>query len=436
MYNYSPIKEIRIRNFRNLGDVSLDFTESPIISLVGENESGKTSVVKAFGVCAAHQDPRSQKDFIRDGTNGFGVAIELEDGTLITRMKTTTANVYRVQNADGTVWEANKLEYTVPKAVSDVMGLIEEKETKELLQIRTYEDQLLFVITPASTNYKVMYDALKISQLTRAIKVGNTEVNDLKSKINTAEHSIDTLESSLRKIRIFDLEPAINIKNKLINDLSILDKLDKALSLNQDIKQKRKQIGTIDRLFIDNIQPIDEVTVTRVNQAARILEEIRMNSVYREAYKPIIGQNDIDINAINNIEQAFTRRENLINAKNQSKCYTDLYNANGINEMAISLLDRANEVRKSLKNQISNLSVIDIKNAESIDDARIQKIYTMESATELKSKIVEYKKYEKQLVSYVEQIVQWLKSIGVATTDCPNCGESVIIDLDLLSGKN
>ena len=60
----------------------------------------------------------------------------------------------------------------------------------------------------------------------------------------------------------------------------------------------------------------------------------------------------------------------------------------------------------------------------------------MESATELKSKIVEYKKYEKQLVSYVEQIVQWLKSIGVATTDCPNCGESVIIDLDLLSGKN
>lgn len=34
-----------------------------------------------------HATPRDQKDFIRDGTKGFGVAIELQDGTVVTRIK-------------------------------------------------------------------------------------------------------------------------------------------------------------------------------------------------------------------------------------------------------------------------------------------------------------------------------------------------------------
>ena len=171
MYSYSPIKSIAIKNFRNLGDVTLDFTDSPIISLIGEIESGKTSVVKSFGVFAAHQSPKYQKYYIRTGTPGFGVAIELEDGTLVTRIKTDTANRYTVSKGDTVIWQAQKLESTVPKAVQDVMGLLEERETKELLQIRTYEDQLLFVITSASTNYKVMYEALKVKNISNAVKL-------------------------------------------------------------------------------------------------------------------------------------------------------------------------------------------------------------------------------------------------------------------------
>ena len=35
------------------------------------------------------------------------------------------------------------------------MGMVTEPETKEFLHIRTYEDQLLFVVTTASANYKM-----------------------------------------------------------------------------------------------------------------------------------------------------------------------------------------------------------------------------------------------------------------------------------------
>ena len=140
-YNYSPIKKLYIKNFRNLGEVTIDFSESPIVSLIGENESGKTSVVKAFSVCALHSSPRDQKDYIRDGTDGFGVAIELEDNTLITRVKRQSLNWYSLKNPDGTVWNTSKIEGGLPPAIQKVLGLIEEPETKEYLQVRTYEDQ-------------------------------------------------------------------------------------------------------------------------------------------------------------------------------------------------------------------------------------------------------------------------------------------------------
>ena len=139
MYSYSPIKQMVVRNFRNIGDVTVSFDESPIVSLIGENESGKTSLVKAFSVCAINSDYRSQKDFIRDGTTGFGVMIELQDGTQITRIKMTNGNRYTVKLPDGRIWDAQKIEPDVPAAVSKVMGLIEEPETGEYLHIRTYE---------------------------------------------------------------------------------------------------------------------------------------------------------------------------------------------------------------------------------------------------------------------------------------------------------
>ena len=57
---YSPITKLYIKNFRNIGEATIDFTDSPIVSLIGDNEAGKTSVVKAFAVCALHADPRCE----------------------------------------------------------------------------------------------------------------------------------------------------------------------------------------------------------------------------------------------------------------------------------------------------------------------------------------------------------------------------------------
>lgn len=434
MYSYSPIKQIQIKNFRNIGEAVLDFSESPIISLIGENESGKTSVVKAFGVCAMHCDPRSQKDYIRDGTQGFGVAIELEDGTQVIRLKTATSNRYTVKAPDGSItFDASKLDNEVPKAVQDVMGLIEEPETKELLHIRTYEDQLLFVVTPASTNYKVMYDALKISQITKAIKLGSTEANALKAKINETDTSMLALSRSLSAIKTFDIEPLLNIKNKLQSETQVMSKLDRAVSLIDNIDSMNRQLGALSELHKSGISTIDVSEIVRLNNIGHLIDELDKLELLSASYSDVDNLSAIDLSQINMLDQACNRLDSINTMSKQSEAYILLAKADSISEIEISALERVDTIFENI-DKLSRLDKIYSSiDAEQINQSEFDSINKIDRAISLIEGVQTNASALEQIDAYIEQVQNWMKSIGVATTSCPKCGEAVIIDLDLLN---
>lgn len=396
MYNYSPIKKIKVKNFRNIGEVELDFTDSPIIALIGDNESGKTSIVKAFAVCALHANPRDQKYYIRDGTNGFGVQIELQDGTIITRIKTDTINKYTIQYPDGTVWNTNKIENEVPKEVREVMGLIEEPETKEYLQVRTYEDKLLFVVTPASTNYKVMYNALKVEQITKAISIGLREVNTLKAKINNNEISMDALKENLRRIKVYDIEPAINIRDRLKSQLQNLDKLERAKNIANRIDEAHRKLGALSLIDEYKLNEIDVARLDKFNNAIRLLNSsVKLNKL-SEVYKDLSTIDSIDISVLQKLRGAIDRRNKIISDKQRMGILYDISKVKEIPESAVNSvfkLGRAIEIAKRLRQ---------------MEDVLVK-------AKDVISKIEDY-----------------LEKCGVATTVCPNCGKAIIIDKDTL----
>jgi predicted ATP-dependent endonuclease of OLD family len=213
---YSPIKRWGIKNFRNLGEVEFPF-DTPIVTLVGDNEAGKTSVVKTFAVLGANGYATEQKDYIRDNTKGFLIECELSDGTTVKRVKTASENAFEILSADGEVYAADKIDrgYGTPVELERVMGMMVEPETKELLQIRTYEDSLLFVLTKSSENYKVMYNALKVGNLTRAISIGNQQANGYRNAIDEYSVKAETLESELESIKDIDIASAVRLKGEI-----------------------------------------------------------------------------------------------------------------------------------------------------------------------------------------------------------------------------
>lgn len=462
MAGYSKIKTIRIKNFRNIGDVTLDFEESPIISLIGDNEAGKTSVIKAIGVCALHADPKSQLSYIRDGTKGFGVFIELEDGTQVMRLKTHSSNQYHVKSADGEEWSTTKIDAGLPVKVKEVMGMIEEAETKQYLQIRTYEDLLLFVVTPSSTNYKVMYDALKADQITKAISIGSKEANTLKASITTNDVSMSAILNNLRQIRIIDTEPVVNIKNYLLNkkdtlrglrDLSF--KVDDAKRLSNRLEEY-KEINSIEEVDSGTAYNMVEAgrclsTQRRLEERKRRLEEAsqleiisieefellkrclleqkrKQDKIERlEIYEKINSLGSLEYYEIDLMNQLMNTRQRKEKLENREKA---LKQVDGLEEIVneIEGISRLAQLVERKKQREQELSILE--RVEGIGEISADDISIANELFNLGRRVAEKNNLNIRVGSLreeVEKIEKILKESGEKVVVCPRCGEEILV---------
>ena len=428
---YSPIKQIWIKDFRNIGEVKVNFDESPIVSLIGENEAGKTSVVKAFSVCALHSTPKDQKDYIRDGTNGFGVEIELEDGTVITRIKTTTGNRYRVKNPDGTVYDTTKIDSSsAPVEVQRVMGMIEEPETKEYLQVRTYEDQLLFVVTPASTNYKVMYDALKVDQITRAIKSGSKEVNELKHVIDANENGIQTLTNSLKAVKVYDITSLLNIKARLESELAVINSLEEAAGLVDRIKRAEAELGAIAEIDKAGLQDISELEAVQISDSLSLLTKLTRLNKLLSTYSLADTAENIDIPVYQSIIDTYIKKVELDRAIFANESMVRIGDAEEVNEVELITMTSIAELRDKLSSLTNQLRRIDTAGAELIEQSDFNTVTMLESVNAGFTRLGQLETAYKQCDDYCSQVQSYLKSLGAAVETCPNCGEDIVIDID------
>lgn len=427
---YSPIKKIYIRNFRNLGDVELDFSLSPIITLVGDNEAGKTSVIKAITTCGLNANPREQKDYIRDNTKMFGVAIELEDGTTVTRIKELSGiNSYQITKDKQLLWKVNKITDGLPEEVQKVMGLIAEPETNEFLHIRTYEDKLLFVVTPNSTNYKVMYNALKVEQVAKAIKAGSAEVNELKSKNNNNEISKNALEAQLKSIHTFDIEPLLDIRDRLKSQLNVINKVNKAKTLLDKIKQSEAKLGALLLLDKFGLKEIDELLVNRINNASRLLEK---RNKAEELAITVNNINSLGIIEVDNLEKMtnILTKKNILQQKiSDASVLNSINEISEISELNVMQLNKVKDLLNEVETYNQKDSLMSITDYESIDTSVISKIIrakTIISENNTRGTTLT------QINNYIEQVHNYMKQCGVAVETCPKCGEAVVFDIDKL----
>ena len=433
MYSYSPIKSLRIKNFRNIGSVDIDFSQCPIVTLLGENESGKTSVIKAFSMCALHDNPREQKDYIRDGTKMLGIEINLEDGTQVVRVKEANGiNMYRVVKPDGTVWDADKITDGLPKEVQDVMGLIAEPETGEYLHVRTYEDKLLFVVTPSSTNYKVMYNALKVEQLTRAIKIGSSEVNELKAKVTTNNNSIITLNDQLRGIKVYDVETLVNIRDRIVSQVNLLEKAEKILSLKERMEQLINELGVLRLIDMYSLKEISESIASKINSISRLANNISKMNNFRIEYDKLNSISEIDIRQLNKIDELRNKSAELNKKINEAYKLRQVLGISEISERVTEHIAKFVTLDSKIKQLKEKANIIDTTGVEMISEQSLSGLSKASKIVQdlevVKAKTAELSQYN----DYIIQVENYLKQCGVAVEICPKCGEQVIFDVSKL----
>lgn len=419
---YSKIKSLHIKNFRNLADVEISFEQSPIVALVGGNEAGKTSVIKAFAVSAINAFPQRQKAFIKTGERQFEIYLTLEDGTLIKRIKASDTNTLVIYKDSDIVFGTDKIDRGegVPKELDKVMGLVIEPETKECLHIRTYEDRLLFVGTPTSTNYKVIYEALKVENLVKALKRGTDEVNGLRDSINQDATAIDLLKEQIDELPHYDIDDLLVIRERLLK-LSVakekmLELLSAVRKLNT-LKAEQEELSSVLEL-----KPIDAVIYKKLGDlltANRVLT--------RESNKDYESLKDMDSVNMGTFKD-FTRLVKLINTK-PSVDYT------AVKELP-TLSYKAEGLFTELLTTIDKLQTLNTEHGDYTEIGRMSPVSatTHSQFESLMSKLADILNLQNTKVELDRVIDKGTKETEVMASEaglrierCPRCGEVLIL---------
>ena len=429
--DYSPIKSMRIKNFRNIGDITLDFNESPIIALIGDNEAGKTSVVKAFCVVGLNAFSKKQVKYIRQGTNGFGIELKLADGTVITRMKTNASNSLSIQNGEDN-WAISKIDAGIPVKLQEVMGLIEEPETKELIHVRTYEDQLLFVVTSDSTNYKVMYNALKVDQLTKAVKLGTTEVNGLKQLIDNNNLVCKDLMDSIRSIRIVDTEAISSLKDRLKNQIDTLRKLERAMDIQHRVSSIKEELKAFE--MCSSLDTVDVVLADKLNKANQLISRVETIQSNLSSYNSLTEAESVDTILATNLNLAIQKLSSIQRLESNLGAYKDLGSVESIDISALDKFSRAYEYASKVDILKRKLEIFSMGDIHEIKDSSLAKISSLEKSIEYKQKIINLVGFINGIEAKRVELNRLMKESGALVSTCPRCGEDVIIDTSEIGG--
>lgn len=418
---YSPIKRWGIKNFRNLGEVDFSF-DTPIVTLVGDNEAGKTSVVKTFAVLGANGYATEQKDYIRDNTKGFSIECELSNGTTVKRVKTASENAFEIIGAGGEVYAADKIDrgYGTPVELERVMGMMVEPETKELLQIRTYEDSLLFVLTKSSENYKVMYNALKVGNLTRAISVGNQQANGYRNAIDEYSVKAETLESELESIKDIDIASAVRLKGEierlsrivtgltgLIKRLDAADESEARLRVYAGVSGLKEESESVGHSFKGLVERLgaQERVATRLRAVSKI------DSVSLER--------DVD-----GVVKLLSRLRDSERLKSAAEIFTELNTVREERESVVTgLLALSKRVSdgERLERAVSAFTGLPRGEVEISPISRLKGL--IERIESLNSEEAELSRVREK----AEESYAALKATGAEVIVCPNCGADIVI---------
>ena len=455
---YYPIKAILLQDFRSVQRFIVDFTESPIVSVVGDNESGKSSVTKALQTLGANMKSRSQKDYIRTDTQGFTLAIKFTDpeDTMVVRMKAKRGvNGFSVQKGDKVVWSCTKMDDgSLPPEIQKYMGFIIEPETQELLNVRTYEDLMMFVSTPNGTNYKVVYNALKVNNILNAKKAGQKDLSACHNRIGVREQKIGILNEQLRKIQLIDLDPLLRVKENIRNSYDGIAKLESANAISDRLNEIDRSCESLSGL--SGVGSIDEMLVYALNSAMASKEKIDSLNKNLKELDEIQTLETFDMDLMNLLDTGLKTKEKLDSISDGA--YADILDVENVDYEKVRVLNTALELKARLAeldssecSLIDQADVIDLTTFELLEralkerdkllaierdaskyasvssDIDISVMGLFDEAFEIIKHMSELDKREAETRELLKADTGVLMSFGVEVTTCPNCGETVII---------
>lgn len=193
----NAIKRIRIKDSQSIKSLDLDFEENGVFRLDGNNDIGKSSILRAVSALFQNVPNLHYKDYISDWADSFEVEAYFYDGSRVL-LSRGLLDYYEWELPSGS-GRADKTKGKVPEEVEAYFNLYNESvKTKQVLNFNLPGDSLPFVDTSPLDNYWLMQKALGTEDFLKGTRYLNRKINegskDLKLILELVEEQNEKLE--------------------------------------------------------------------------------------------------------------------------------------------------------------------------------------------------------------------------------------------------
>jgi exonuclease SbcC len=258
------IKSIRIQNFQSHKDTSLHLHQGVNV-ITGQTDSGKSAIMRALRWVAFNRPMGNEfrSWWARERGGETKVEIELEDGSIVRRIRTTSKNQYELVEQDGKEFVFESFGTSVPEEIQEVLGIGD-------LNWQNQHDAP-FLLSSATSSGEVARRLNEVSDLKSidsTISYAASKIREHKAKSLQAQERVTSIQDKLDNMpdqkRMKDLmEVVSDILKKLISLQKAASRLKRTISDYEDSKDRLKKAKSkaseeLDPLFSE----VDQLLIT------------------------------------------------------------------------------------------------------------------------------------------------------------------------------
>ena len=319
------LRRIHIENVQSIADLTLDFEESGVYRLVGDNDVGKSAILRAINALFHNVSRSSYKEYISDWADTFVVEGWFYDGGYVKLSR--GANDFYEWSIPSSGNIVMKTDGKVPPELEEYFNLYTEKDKSKLtLNFNLQGDVLPFVDTSASDNFWLTQKALGTNVLLNASKMLKKENQDNQKLVKNTIENID-----------YEVAISEKIANEIENDSSVLDLLSDGINV---INEEYEEL----EILYDALNKEQSFKTLKENyENIPILSEQELSELYAQAN---------DLNTIIKYRDYFVK---VNNAKNSLRIIDDMLTKLNIEDLQKEINDF-----KFLKEVLEKEKYIDI----------------------------------------------------------------------------
>lgn len=229
----TKISSVRLENFQSHLDTFVEFDHG-INMLVGQSDSGKTAILRGIRWTLYNQ-PRGT-DFIRVGADFVRVTVSFDNGTVITRERTSSKNRYSLKKPDREELILEGFGIHVPEEITEAHGMGHlriDQDNELMLHLSQQLDGPFLLEQTSAVRAKTLGRISGAHYLDMAIRDTSKDLSQLNVRMKQEEQAIEKLEQELEPYKELD-----RMKSKL-------DQVEYKSQHIQVLNTKKKQLQSL-----------------------------------------------------------------------------------------------------------------------------------------------------------------------------------------------